>query len=69
MKKIMQNDKILISSLNYINDIYGYCNNITRIDFMNEPMIADACLMKITVIGENVSRFSNDFRNKYDKIP
>lgn len=31
-------------------------------------MIIDACLMRLIVIGENVSRISDDFKKSHDEI-
>lgn len=68
MKKIIKNDKPLLKSLCHIVDIYKYTLNVDHETFSNSPMIIDACLMKLIVIGENVSRISDDFKKSHDEI-
>lgn len=62
MSEIHNNIKPLIKSLSYISNIYKYCENTDLDSFLNDSMLADACLMKLIVLGENVTRVSDDFK-------
>lgn len=68
MKNIIKNDKPLLKSLCNIVDIYKYTFGVDYSTFSNNPMIIDACLMKLIVIGENVSRISDDYKKSHNEI-
>ena len=68
MKNIIKNDKPLLKSLCNMVDIYKYTFGVDYSTFSNNPMIIDACLMKLIVIGENVSRISDDYKKSHNEI-
>ncbi|MCD7949243.1 MAG: hypothetical protein LUG12_03135 [Erysipelotrichaceae bacterium] len=69
MSETRNNAKSLIKSLSYISDIYCYCENVELNSFLNDSMLADACLMKLIVLGEYVTRVSDDFNITSKKSP
>ncbi len=68
MKNIIKNDKPLLKSVCNIVDIYKYIFGVDYTTFSSNPMIIDACLMKLIVIGENVSRISDDYKKSHNEI-
>ncbi len=68
MKNIIKNDKPLLKSVCNIVDIYKYTFGVDYTTFSSNPMIIDACLMKLIVIGENVSRLSDDYKKSHNEI-
>lgn len=68
MKNIIKNDKPLVKSLCSIADINKYISGIDHTTFLSNSMIVDACLMKLIVIGENVTRISDEYKKSHNEI-
>ena len=66
----MKTDKIyLLHILESINLIEKYSQGLTYAEFLKNPMIQDAILRRLEVIGEAVKKLSDDLKKKYPEIP
>jgi len=49
--------------------VLEYMHGRTRVDLLRDPMLQDAVIRRIEVIGEATKRLSNEFRDSYAAIP
>lgn len=69
-KKIaVHNDILLMKSLKHIASINQYVENYNFQDFLNDSKTIDACITRLTQIGELERRFSLEFKETFDEIP
>lgn len=59
----------LLHILEAINKIEYYLGNLTHDQFIVDEKTTDAVIRQFMVLGEAVSRISDDFREKYSEIP
>ena len=66
----MRNDKLYLKDiLKAINKIDQYTENLSKEEFKEKEMIADAVLRNIEIIGEAANQLSERIYEKYDEIP
>lgn len=54
--------------LEQIEELESFTEGVDENDFLNSRLIEDACLMKLLVIGEYMSKLSSEFKEKYADI-
>ena len=65
----MTRDRLYLNSiLDSINRIEGY-TNVDREQFMSTPMMQDAVIRNLEIIGEAVKNLSSDLRAKNPQVP
>ncbi len=52
-----------------LNSIISYVGELPETEFMQQPMIQDACIRQFEVMGEATKRLSIEFRNQHPHIP
>jgi uncharacterized protein with HEPN domain len=59
--------------LTHIQDCIGkiqqYIKGMNEDDFLNNPLIQDAVIRNLEIIGEATKQLNQDFRSKYPQIP
>ena len=65
----IQKDKLIIKWLIHIQNIYNYIKNMNYYDFKNDPKTVDACITRLTQIGELERRFDSNFKETFNEIP
>jgi Uncharacterized conserved protein len=55
--------------LDAIDRISDYVGDTDRATFDAEPMVQDAVIRQLEIIGEASRQLSDDFRDRYDTIP
>ncbi|MBM6840122.1 DUF86 domain-containing protein [[Clostridium] spiroforme] len=65
----LQNDKLLIKSIIHIQNVYNYISNMDYNTFKNDTKTVDACITRLTQIGELERRFDTNFKQTFSEIP
>lgn len=67
----MKKDNLLFVQhiLECIEKIEEYTKKCTEEDFLNRPLIQDAVLRNLEIIGEATKNISQDFKEKHQDIP
>ena len=58
----------LRSMLQIIDKLLNYCERETLDTFLSNVMLLDACAMNILVLGEQVSRLSDDCQERHTQV-
>jgi len=65
----MKSDKeLLVFVLEQINILETFYQNKDEEAFLRDPVLKDACLMKLLVIGEYASKISNEQKRRFSEI-
>lgn len=54
--------------LTCINKIQDYTNGASKEEFLNKPIIQDAVIRNLEIIGEATKQLNQEFKSKYPKI-
>lgn len=54
--------------LQSIESIENYVENQTKEDFLNSPLVQDAAIRRIEIIGEASKNLPEDFKNKHPNV-
>lgn len=54
--------------LDCINKIQTYSAGIDKVEFLNKPIIQDAVIRNMEIIGEATKQLNQEFRSKHPKI-
>lgn len=65
----MKNKIIVEKILKYISKILDYSKDITYDDFINNPILVDACVFNLSQIGELANKIDMDFEENNSSIP
>jgi uncharacterized protein with HEPN domain len=55
--------------LNWARKAVQYAQSTSQTEFLETPMLQDACVRCLEVVGEAVSHVSEEFRDQYPSIP
>lgn len=65
----IHDDKIILKMLEHCYTIDKYIENMNYTAFSEDLKTVDACISRITQIGEKVARISDRTRESHDEIP
>lgn len=66
----MKDDAIYVTHmLEAIDAIETYTHDVTGDDFREEPLIQDAVIRQLEILGEAAKRLSTDTRERFDGVP
>jgi len=64
------------SDLTYLGDIFdaiqrveGYTADVKKAEFFENPMMQDAVMLQIEIVGEAANSISDEFQEKHDDLP
>lgn len=55
--------------LDAVNKIKSYVKKVNYDTFLKTPLIQDAVIRELEIIGEAAKNLSNEFKEKYSKVP
>ena len=64
----MENQKIILKIINYIDSILKYTNDVDYTEFKNNSMMVEACVFNLSQIGELVNKLDKDYISNYPEI-
>ncbi len=66
----MKSEKVYLTHIrDSIESILSYTKNFSDQDFYNNPMVNDAVIRNLEIIGEATKRISQEFRSTYPTVP
>lgn len=66
----MNEDAVYVQHiLDAINRIESYTEDVDHQKFQEDPMMQDAVIRQLEIIGEATKRMSGETRNRYDEVP
>lgn len=66
----MNDDTVYIRHmLDAIERIEAYTSDLTREEFRETPMVQDAVIRQLEIIGEATKRMSDEARSRHDDVP
>ncbi len=65
-----RNQSVIVDDIiNFIDVIDSYIGGLSYQEFSTRPIVIDACMHNIHVIGESISKITDETRQKSDSIP
>lgn len=68
MKIKIMNDKPILKSIYHIRQLESYIEGMTYDDFVSDELCIDACITKLTQIGEMERRIDKSFKDSHNEI-
>jgi uncharacterized protein with HEPN domain len=66
----MRTDDVLLSDIvESSRAVSKYLSGISQEDFLDEPKLRDAVLMRLVIVGESAARLSEQLKGRYSNVP
>ena len=65
----MKNQKIILKTIDYIDSILKYTNNVDYAEFKNNSMMVEACIFNLSQIGELVNKLDKEYISINPEVP